>query len=298
MWAANAVLGRLLVDSIGPLWLNALRWLLALGILLPLGWRAIAMTSSREAIAQRWQYLAILGLLGVGSYNALQYLALRSSSPLNVTLIASSLPVWTLLIGVIIYGVRPGRRQLLGAGLSLTGIAIVLARGELALLRNIQFVEGDLLMLLAILGWAIYSWMLAKPPEHMRSPQRPPWNWAEFLMVQCVFGLIWTFAFAGASELIAPTPLPEWSWFLFAAVTFIAIGPSVIAYRVWALAVAEAGPALTAIAYNLTPLFAALLSAAVIGEFPRYYHGVAFLLIVAGILVSSARSDPRPASNT
>jgi drug/metabolite transporter (DMT)-like permease len=248
-------------------------------------------------IAQRWRYLAVLGLLGVGSYNALQYLALRTSSPLNVTLIASSLPVWTLLIGVVIYGIRPSRRQLAGASLSFAGIALVLARGEVELLRTIQFVEGDLLMLLAILGWAIYSWMLAKPPEHMQSPQRPAWDWAEFLMVQCLFGLVWTFAFAGVSEWIAPAPLPDWSWFLFAAITFIAIGPSVIAYRVWALAVAEAGPALTAIAYNLTPLFAALLSAAVIGDLPRPYHGVAFLLIVGGILVSSVRGGPGRATD-
>ena len=34
---------------------------------------------------------------------------------------------------------------------------------------------------------------------------------------------------------------------------------------------------------------AALLSAAFIGELPRLYHGVAFALIVGGIVVSSRR---------
>jgi len=68
---------------------------------------------------------------------------------------------------------------------------------------------------------------------------------------------------------------------------FIAIGPSIIAYRLWGLAVAEAGPAMASIFYNLTPLFAAVLSAAVIGESPQPFHGVAFALIVAGIMVSS-----------
>jgi drug/metabolite transporter (DMT)-like permease len=50
---------------------------------------------------------------------------------------------------------------------------------------------------------------------------------------------------------------------------------------------------MAAVFYNLTPLFAAVLSAAMIGEWPQGYHGIAFLLIVAGILVSS-RSQPRP----
>jgi drug/metabolite transporter (DMT)-like permease len=38
---------------------------------------------------------------------------------------------------------------------------------------------------------------------------------------------------------------------------------------------------------NLTPLFAAVFSAAFLGELPQLYHGLAFALIVAGIAVSS-----------
>jgi chromate transport protein ChrA len=56
---------------------------------------------------------------------------------------------------------------------------------------------------------------------------------------------------------------------LIATIVFIAVGPSVIAYRSWGLAVAEAGPAMAAIFYNLTPLIAAVLSVLVIGEWPE-----------------------------
>lgn len=73
----------------------------------------------------------------------------------------------------------------------------------------------------------------------------------------------------------------------------MAVGPSIIAYRLWGLAVGEAGPAMAAIFYNLTPLFAAILSAAVIGESPQAFHAVAFGLIVGGIFVSSrTRTEP------
>jgi drug/metabolite transporter (DMT)-like permease len=40
---------------------------------------------------------------------------------------------------------------------------------------------------------------------------------------------------------------------------------------------------------NLTPLFAAVLSAAFLREPPHWYHGAAFLLIVGGIVVASRR---------
>ena len=295
LWAGNAVVGRIAIGSIDPLWLNALRWVVAFALLLPLGWKALATPAARAQIAARWGYLAVLGLIGVGAYNALQYMALRTSTPLNVTLIASSSPVWTMIIGALVYRVHPRRLQLAGAALSLAGVALVLARGDLASLAQIRFVEGDLLMLLAIIGWSLYSWMLARPPAHMSGKARPAWNWAEFLVAQCVFGVSGAVAVAGVGDLIVPTAAPaQWSWLLALAILYMAVGPSIVAYRLWGLAVAEAGPAIAAFFYNLTPLFAALLSAALIGEWPQPYHGLAFALIVAGILVSS-RPAARPA---
>jgi drug/metabolite transporter (DMT)-like permease len=289
LWAANAVFARLAINSIGPLWLNALRWGLALLILLPLGWKLLATAESRARIGERWVYLAILGLIGVGAYNGLQYVALRTSTPVNVTLIASSLPLWSMIVGVAFYRIHPTRPQLIGAGLSLAGVLTVIARGSLDALLRIQLVEGDLLMVLGIMGWAIYSWMLARPPAHMSGAARPEWNWAEFLLAQCLFGVVIAFAAAGTGELVAPSMTPDWNWQLIATIIFIAVGPSVIAYRSWGLAVAEAGPAMAAIFYNLTPLIAAVLSVLVIGEWPQPYHGAAFLLIVAGIFVASSR---------
>ncbi|MFZ2648745.1 MAG: EamA family transporter, partial [Burkholderiaceae bacterium] len=83
-------------------------------------------------------------------------------------------------------------------------------------------------------------------------------------------------------------PLPiNWTTGLLGALVFIAIGPSIVAYRCWGLGVAEAGPAVAAFFSNLTPVFAALLSAALLGEAPQWYHGAAFVLIIAGIVVSS-----------
>jgi drug/metabolite transporter (DMT)-like permease len=132
--------------------------------------------------------------------------------------------------------------------------------------------------------------MLARPPAHMSGPARPDWNWAEFLLAQCLFGVGIAFAAAGTGELVAPSMTPDWNWQLIATIIFIAVGPSVIAYRSWGLAVAEAGPAMAAIFYNLTPLIAAVLSVLVIGEWPQPYHGAAFLLIVAGIAVASRKA--------
>lgn len=285
MWAGNAVVGRMLAPSVPPLLLNALRWTLALLILLPLGRHLLG---DLRPLLRRWRYFALIGLLGMGCYNALQYQALRSSNALNVTLIAASLPVWMLAVGALFYGIQPSRRQLIGALLSLTGVLFVIARGDPALLAQVQFVPGDLLMLLAVFSWAIYSWLLAKPPAHMQGEQRPQWNWAEMLLAQTLFGLAFALPMAGIEQVYTAQPV-VWGPGLVLALVYVAVGPSLIAYRCWGLGVAEAGPTVASFFGNLTPVFAALMSAALLGEWPAWYHGVAFALIALGITVSSLR---------
>jgi drug/metabolite transporter (DMT)-like permease len=151
------------------------------------------------------------------------------------------------------------------------------------------------LMLVATACWAGYSWLLARPPASMRPPQRPAWNWAEFLCIQMAIGALWAAAGAGVERALQPgVDLVRWSPTAAAVLLFIAVGPSLVAYRMWGLGVERAGPALAALFANLQPVFAALLSAPLLGEWPRPYHGVALVLILAGIAVSSARrSTPR-----
>ena len=285
LWAGNAVVGRLMAGSVPPLALNALRWALALLLLAPLA-RRLFRHSEMHQLAGRWRYFAITGVLGMGCYNALQYQALRTSSVLNVTLIAASLPVWMLAVGAVGFGVRPSGRQLLGALLSLAGVALVIARGHPLALAQVHFVIGDLLMMGAIFSWAIYSWLLVRPPLALRGAERPDWHWAEMLMAQGLFGLVFASGSAGLEQWAGAQTI-AWGPGLAWALVYVAVGPSLIAYRCWGLGVAEAGPAMAAFFGNLTPVFAALLSAALLGEWPQWFHGAAFLLIAAGILVSS-----------
>jgi drug/metabolite transporter (DMT)-like permease len=292
LWAGNAIVGRLMVGQVPPLALNALRWALAALLLAPLAWR---VWRGGAAIRRAWFYLLVIGTLGVGSFNALQYLALETSTPLNVTLINASMPLWMLLVGALAFAERPTRRQLLGAALSTLGVATVVARGAWTHLAELRFVLGDAYMLVAVLGWAVYSWLLVRPPASMRAPQRPDWDWAAFLFVQSLFGLVSASGAALVEALMVPHAPIDWgSPAVLAALAFVAIGPSIVAYRCWGLGVASAGPALASIFVNLSPLFAALLSAWLLGEWPRPYHAAAFALIVAGIVVSMPRRRENP----
>ena len=281
LWAGNAVVGSLVHALVPPMTLNFLRWALAFLILLPLAHRVLRPGS---ALWPQWRYFAMLGLLGIGCYNALQYLALQTSTPLNVTLVAASVPVWMLAIGALFFGQRVSRQQIVGALLSVAGVLVVLSRGQWSLLLEVRLVPGDMYVLLATLAWAFYSWLLSQPmePSELRS------SWATFLIAQVLFGLGWSGLFAAGEWALVDAHI-TWGWPLVAALLYIAIGPAIMAYRCWGLGMQRVGPAIAGFFTNLTPLFAALLSAAFLGEVPHLYHALAFLLIVSGIVVSSRR---------
>jgi len=190
LWAGNAIVGRLLVGSVSPITLSAVRWGLAALLLLPFGWRVFKPES---ALWQNKKRFLLLALFGVGSYNVLLYLALQTSTAINVTLIGASMPIWMLFIGAVFYQTKPNMLQLIGALISLLGVAIVLTRGELATLLSMQMVIGDLLIMLATILWAFYSWMLSRPGT---STERQ-WPWADFLMAQVFLGVLWTGFFDG-----------------------------------------------------------------------------------------------------
>lgn len=282
MWAGNAVVGRMVGPLVPPMTLNLLRWALAGLLLLPLaGW----VLRPSSGLWPHWKRLSVLGLLSVGAYNALQYLALKTSSPINVTLVAASMPVWMLLIGRLFFAAPVSRRQLVGATLSISSVLLVLSRGHLETLLQVQLVAGDIYILVAAICWAFYSWMLARPggePAQIRG------DWAAFLLAQIVFGLAWSALFAGGEWALTDAHI-VWGWPLAAALVFVAVGPAVLAYRAWGIGVQRAGPTVASFFGNLTPLLTALMSSALLGDLPQLYHGVAFALIVSGIVVSSAR---------
>jgi drug/metabolite transporter (DMT)-like permease len=279
MWAGNAVVGRMIHELVPPITLNFLRWAIALLILLPL---AHSIYRPGSGLWQHRRRFAVLGLLGIGLYNALQYLALQSSSPINVTLVAASMPVWMLLVGWMFFRAHVSRKQVTGAVLSIAGVLFVLSRGDWHQLLAMRLVPGDVFMIFATIAWSIYSWLLVSREE----PAEIRDNWAAFLLAQVSYGVVWSGAFAGGEWLLADAHI-QWSAGLVAALLYVAIGPAVVAFRCWGAGVQRVGPSIAAFFSNLTPLFAALMSSAFLGETPHLYHAAAFALIVGGIVLSS-----------
>jgi drug/metabolite transporter (DMT)-like permease len=282
LWAGNAVLGRVMTDMISPLTLNLSRWIIALVLLLPLAGSVLKPSS---LLWRNWRRIAVMAMLSVGTYNGLLYIALNTSTAINVTLVASITPVWTLIIGRVFFSQAITRRQWLGALLSIAGVLVVLSRGQWSALTQIELVAGDLYMLGAAAAWAYYSWMLAHPTTEPASIRA---DWAAFLLAQIVMGLPWSFVLVGGEWALGMGHIHP-SWMLLGGLLYIAIGPALLAYRAWGAGVARAGASIAGFFTNLTPLFTALLSSLFLGESPHLYHALAFVMIAGGIVVSAQR---------
>ena len=282
LWASNAIVGRMAAGAIPPFTLNFLRWALALVILYP--FVARRLREDWPLVRTHLRLLTVTSLLSITLYNALQYLALITSSPINIALITAAGPIFTLLVGRAFFNAGISRQAAVGAVLSIAGVAWVLLRGDFANLTQIAFVSGDLFMLLAIALWSVYTWLLRDRPPAMATNT--------VLIMQMILGLI----------LAAPMVLAELAWGGYAPiewtsstigfVCYVAIVPALLGYLCWQQAVARTGSQLPMFFLNLTPVFAAMMSIALLGEFPYPYHLVGLALIVSGIFMANRPSAP------
>ncbi|HQR76583.1 MAG TPA: DMT family transporter [Burkholderiaceae bacterium] len=271
-WAGNAVVGRALVGHFPPLALSFARWALALVLLTPFAIGAVRR--HRVAIRAHLPVLALTALLGVGCYNSLQYLALQTSTAVNATLIGASGPIMTLLVGAVWFKSPVRRRQGAGAALSVIGVLWVIARGEPLNLLRLQFDAGDVIMLVATLTWSLYTWLL--------QTRRPPLPLSAFLFVQIGLGTVMILPFALAEyALTGASAAPTVS--NAAALLYVALLPSLVAYYCWDRGVARAGAVLPMYFVNLTPVLAGLLSWLLLGEAVGWHHLAGGALILAGI---------------
>ena len=275
-WAGNAVAARMLVGDVPPVALSLARWVIAFALLLPFTWRAVLR--HRAAFVRHWRILLAIGPLGVGAYNTLQYIALQTSTPMATSLIASSSPVFILALGAVVFGEKTRLPQWLGAALSVAGVVLVMARGDPANLAQLAFVPGDLIMLVANLTWTLYTWLLRR--------HRPDLPFAPLLLVQMAIGIAAIAPFAAAEAALSPARI-EWSGNAVAAMVYMAVFPSLLAYWCWDVGIRRVGAVIPVYFANLTPVFAAVLSMWLLADAPRAYHGIALALIIGGIHLAS-----------
>jgi drug/metabolite transporter (DMT)-like permease len=286
LWAGNSIVGRAVRFDVPPLTLAFVRWLGASLILLPF---AIApLRRDWSAIKKAWKPILVLGLLGVGAFNALLYSGLGYTTATNALLLQAAVPALVVLLDRLLFGVRSPMLQTVGVAFSTLGVLAIVFEGDAARAMKLHFGIGDVLILTSVLVWALYTVFLRL---------RPAISPTSFVAA--------TF-FIGAAAM-APLALGEWlsgqtiRWSpqVWGAFAYVCVLPSIVSYFIFNSATRTVGPAKAGQAITLMPLFGAFLSAALLGERLHGYHLAGMALIVAGIVLSvlaSALQQPAGAA--
>lgn len=279
-WAGNHIAGRWIAiedPPVPPGGLSALRWLLALLVLLPFSWRQVV--EDWPQLRQRTGVVLALGLGGGAVFSVVQYYALQHTSAVNVGVMNSVGPAFIVLAGTLIFRDAVSALQIGGIATSLVGVLVILSRGDPALLSRLQFNFGDLLALLNMAVFAIYSACLRLTPRlHALT----------FVTALCLIACAGSVPVA-VIETIAGHPM-RLTTAAMAAIVYTALFTSLVGYFAWSSGVAVLGAQRAGACLHLVPLFGALLSMLLLGEQPQPFHAVGLGLIIAGVSIAARRN--------
>ena len=271
LWSTNYLIARAAADVVGPHQLAFGRWLLALALMLPFTWAALA--AQPRAWLREWPHLLALGALGMWICGAFVYLGGQTTTALNIGLIYAVCPVGIALVGVTLLHERMSWAQRAAAALALSGVVYVVAKGDLGNLRALRLTPGDGWIVAAAVAWVAYSVLLSRWKSVLGPAPR--------LAAIIAGGLVASLPFTLAE--MAWTETPPWSWKATGLVVAAAVLPGALSYSAYSFVQRELGVARTGLMMYLAPLYAALLGWMLLGEPPRVYHLIGACLILPAI---------------
>ncbi|MDO9415094.1 DMT family transporter [Pararhizobium sp.] len=279
IWGGNSVAGKLAVGHVSPMMLTGMRWVIACSILL-----AFAMPQVRRdwpLIRKNGLLLFSYGAIGFTAFNALLYSALRYTTAINCVIEQAGIPMVIFVINFVLFRTRVSGAQIAGFVLTIAGVAITAAHGDLSTLLGLDLNQGDAMMMVAVLVYAAYTVALRWKPEI---------HWKSLI------------AISAFSALLTSLPLVIWEvstdafiwpdmqgW---AIVAYAGVLPSLVSQILYVRGVELIGPNRAGLFINTIPLFGTLLSIALIGESLRTFHIVAMVLVLGGIAVAE-RGRPK-----
>ncbi len=276
-WSGNWVIGRGIHEIIPPVGINFWRWVVAVAVLTPFGWPAMR---GKWPIARRhWRLLFTLGLTGAALFQTLVYIGLQFTTAINGMLLNSTAPISIIIVSWLMLREGVTGRQWLGVSVSFVGVIVIITRGEPALLLDLQFNTGDLVLLGAMPLWAVYSALLRRRPAEIGD--------VALLWLIGLCALIPLSLFYFLEIVITGRHVPL-TWTTITVLLYIGTVASVLAILFWNKAVAAVGPNKSGFFIHLLPAFGTVMAVVFLGESVHLFQLAGIGLIFVGISLSAS----------
>ena len=272
--ATNIIVARGGVEYVPPVSLAFWRWLTVFLILMPFFFNEII--KKKKQLKKESFKLFFLGLMGCGICGAFPFIAGMSTTMANMGIIYTSSPIFIIILSVLFFNDKINFSRIIGLILCLSGVIIIICKGDLSYLLNFKFTSGDLWMLGAAIGWAVYSIFLI--------------NWKSSFSLMARFTLI---AFFGAISLM-PFYLIEETYllntifnnnFLF-WVLFAAVSPGIIAFTLYTRVQKYLGASLTGFTLYIFSIYSAIYGIILFDEALLNFHYFGAAFVFAGVYLA------------
>ncbi|MFC4949596.1 EamA family transporter [Pseudonocardia sp. GCM10023141] len=281
LWGANFLAIHIGLEHFPPLFLAALRFAV---IAIP-----TVLFVPRPRVKLRW-------LLGYGvGFGTLQFLflfiAMANGMPTGLaSLVLQASAPFTVLLGAALLRERIGRRQGIGIGLAVLGMAaIAVARAQTAALLPV------VLTLCGALGWALGNLASRRAVADVEPgvPAPNPLHLTLWMSVIPPIPLLvasWITegpdaGWRALQEAVTPAGLPG-----VLAVAYIAVIATVLGAGIWTSLMRRHNAGVVAPYSLLVPVVGIALAAAVLGERPSVVELISAAVIVFGVLLGTPRA--------
>jgi drug/metabolite transporter (DMT)-like permease len=155
----------------------------------------------------------------------------------------------------------------------LAGVLIIIIKGNFTLLINLKFTIGDLWMLAAAIGWALYSIYLFYWKTNLGIFQR-------FTLI-AFFGFISLLPFYLIEEIYFVKTIFDSYFFLW--VSFAAISPGIIAFTLYTVLQKKFGASITGFTLYIFTVYGAIYGILLFDEHLENYHYIGTILVFSGV---------------
>jgi len=276
LWSTTFIAAKNLMkeQQIDPFSLSLIRFALGGIILFILG--AVFLKDKIFAITVKdLLQLTFLSLTGIVGMSLFLFMGQKSTSAINTSIIMATAPVLTLFIGTFI-GEKLLGNKIAGMIICLLGCALAI---NVITANGIQYhsdsLNGDLLVLLSAICWAIYS--VFSVPIVKRLGGFAATTWA--MLLGSVVLLIIELFLPQQSQL--PDTAHGWS-----LVIYIAVFPTALAFFAWYEAMNKIELSLLNVMQYLSPIFTIILAMLLLGETINILNIGGIILVIIGIAIT------------
>jgi drug/metabolite transporter (DMT)-like permease len=280
IWGGGFVAAKLASSGLPPVTAATLRTLIAALIFVP----AIWLPKRYRPTIRRgdWLTFGVLSVLGYSMLNVVYFAAFRLTNVTQASLIWGAVPIVTAVLAALLVGERLTRWVVAGVVFTTVGVAAVVLAGGGSSEGGANPPAGNLLIGLAMVLWVLYS-LLAKVTMRRFTP----------LVVtgtSCTLGAITLVPVALVTDwdpaLLSRVPTSAWLGILYSGGISL-----VISYVLWIDGVRRIGATRVAVFTNLSPVWALVFAAWLLGEQVLPLHLAGGALIIAGVWLANRRSD-------